>query len=128
MPAGWAEWLILPSLGISARLGHWFMIKAYSHAGCINTGAVHGTCNCWWPRSGSWLVYDNLPDGFTLLGMLVILSSGSLRAQRWSSGRAPGAMPTRWPQRPSSVCSQRSNSAAGIGRCKQEALHDPAAQ
>jgi S-adenosylmethionine uptake transporter len=23
-----------------------------------------------------WLIYDNLPDGFTLLGMIVILASG----------------------------------------------------
>ena len=41
-----------------------------------------------------WLIYDNLPDGFTLLGMLVILSSGSYVL---NDGRraAPGRVPTR---------------------------------
>jgi len=75
MPAGWAEWLILPSLGIFGTLGHWFMIKAYSHADASTLAPfmyVQLLVATFW----GWLIYDNLPDGFTLLGMLVILSSG----------------------------------------------------
>jgi len=75
IPAGWAEWLILPSLGIFGTLGHWFMIKAYSHADA-STLAPFMYVQLLVATFYGWLIYDNLPDGFTLLGMLVILSSG----------------------------------------------------
>ena len=75
MPDGWAEWLILPSLGVFGTLGHWFMIKAYSHADA-STLAPFMYVQLLVATFYGWLIYDNLPDGFTLLGMLVILSSG----------------------------------------------------
>lgn len=75
MPVGPAEWIILPMLGIFGSIGHWCMIKAYSKADAtalapfMYVQLLVATCY-------GWLIYDNLPDGFTLLGMLVILASG----------------------------------------------------
>ena len=75
MPVGIAEWVILPMLGIFGSIGHWCMIKAYSQADAT-TLAPFMYVQLLVATFYGWFIYDNLPDGFTLLGMLVILSSG----------------------------------------------------
>ena len=75
MPNIPAEWLILPALGVFGALGHWCMIKAYSIADAA-TLAPFMYAQLLVATFYGWLIYDNLPDGFTLLGMLVILGSG----------------------------------------------------
>ena len=51
------------------------MIKAYSQADAT-TLAPFMYVQLLVATFYGWFIYDNLPDGFTLLGMLVILSSG----------------------------------------------------
>jgi drug/metabolite transporter (DMT)-like permease len=75
MPVNLAEWLILPALGVFGAIGHWCMIKAYSHADAA-TLAPFMYVQLLVATFYGWLIYNNLPDGFTLLGMLVILASG----------------------------------------------------
>ena len=75
MPNIPAEWMILPALGVFGALGHWCMIKAYSIADAA-TLAPFMYAQLLVATFYGWLIYDNLPDGFTLLGMLVILASG----------------------------------------------------
>lgn len=75
MPNIAAEWIILPALGIFGALGHWCMIKAYSIADAT-TLAPFMYAQLLVATFYGWLIYDNLPDGFTLLGMMVILASG----------------------------------------------------
>ncbi len=75
MPNIAAEWIILPLLGIFGAAGHWCMIKAYSHADAA-TLAPFMYAQLLVATFYGWLIYDNLPDGFTLLGMLIILASG----------------------------------------------------
>ncbi len=75
MPNIAAEWLILPALGIFGAFGHWCMIKAYSNADAT-TLAPFMYAQLLVATFYGWLIYDNLPDGFTLLGMMVILASG----------------------------------------------------
>ena len=75
MPNIPAEWMILPALGVFGALGHWCMIKAYSIADA-STLAPFMYAQLLVATFYGWLIYDNLPDGFTLLGMLVILASG----------------------------------------------------
>lgn len=75
MPVNLAEWIILPMLGIFGSIGHWCMIKAYSKADAT-TLAPFMYVQLLVATFYGWLIYDNLPDGFTLLGMLVILASG----------------------------------------------------
>jgi drug/metabolite transporter (DMT)-like permease len=75
MPNIAAEWIILPLLGIFGAVGHWCMIKAYLRADAA-TLAPFMYVQLLVATFYGWLIYDNLPDGFTLLGMLVILGSG----------------------------------------------------
>lgn len=75
MPSSTAEWIILPMLGIFGSIGHWCMIKAYSRADATAL-APFMYVQLLVATFYGWLIYDNLPDGFTLLGMMVILSSG----------------------------------------------------
>lgn len=75
VPVGWSEWLILPSLGVFCTLGHWCLIKAYSRADA-STLAPFMYAQLLVATFWGWQIYDNLPDGFTLLGMLFILGSG----------------------------------------------------
>ena len=75
MPINMSEWLILPFLGFFGMVGHWCMIKAYSIADA-STLAPFMYVQLLMATFYGWLVYNNLPDGFTLLGMLVILASG----------------------------------------------------
>jgi drug/metabolite transporter (DMT)-like permease len=75
MPINLSEWLILPFLGLFGMVGHWCMIKAYSIADA-STLAPFMYVQLLIATFYGWLVFGNLPDGFTLLGMLVILASG----------------------------------------------------
>lgn len=75
MPNIAAEWMILPALGVFGAVGHWCMIKAYAKADAA-TLAPFMYAQLLVATFYGWLFYDNLPDGFTLLGMLVILASG----------------------------------------------------
>jgi drug/metabolite transporter (DMT)-like permease len=75
LPINLSEWLILPALGIIGATAHWCLIKAYSHADAATLAPfmyVQLLVATFW----GWAVFDNLPDGFTLLGMTVILGSG----------------------------------------------------
>ena len=75
MPNIPAEWMILPVLGLFGMAGHWCLIKAYAIADA-STLAPFMYVQLLIATFYGWLFYDNLPDGFTLFGMLVILASG----------------------------------------------------
>lgn len=75
MPNIPAEWMILPALGVFGAIGHWCMIKAYSRADAA-TLAPFMYAQLLVATFYGWLIFDDLPDGYTLLGMLVILASG----------------------------------------------------
>lgn len=69
------EWLILASTGVTSTIGHFFVNSAYKHAEAslltpfaylqIISAAAMG-----------WLVFNQLPDGLTALGIAVICASG----------------------------------------------------
>lgn len=69
------EWLILASTGVSSTLGHYLLNTAYKHAEAsiltpffyvqIVSAATMG-----------WLVFGQLPDGLTVIGIAIICSSG----------------------------------------------------
>jgi drug/metabolite transporter (DMT)-like permease len=70
------EWLLIISMGVTSTLGHFLMNCAYKNAEAsmlmpftymqIIAAATLG-----------WLLFDQFPDGFTLLGILIICSSGA---------------------------------------------------
>jgi drug/metabolite transporter (DMT)-like permease len=70
------EWLILASTGVTSTVGHYFVNAAYKHAEAslltpfvylqIISATVMG-----------WLVFGQLPDGLTALGIAIICASGA---------------------------------------------------
>ena len=75
MPIGFAEWMILPMLGIFGSLGHWCMIKAYEITDA-SALAPFMYVQLMISTFYGWLIFNTLPDAFTILGMSVILASG----------------------------------------------------
>lgn len=69
------EWLILASTGITSTVGHFLVISAYKHAEAslltpffylqIVSATMMG-----------WLVFEQLPDAFTAIGIGIICASG----------------------------------------------------
>lgn len=69
------EWVILASTGVTSTVGHYFVNSAYKHAEAslltpfvylqIISATVMG-----------WLVFDQLPDELTALGIAIICASG----------------------------------------------------
>lgn len=69
------EWLILASTGITSTIGHYLINSAYSHAEAsvltpfVYLQVVSATLM-------GWLVFGQLPDGMTAIGIAIICASG----------------------------------------------------
>jgi drug/metabolite transporter (DMT)-like permease len=69
------EWLILASTGVTSTLGHFFMNTAYKHAEAslltpfVYLQVVSATIM-------GWLVFNQLPDALTAVGIAIICASG----------------------------------------------------
>jgi drug/metabolite transporter (DMT)-like permease len=79
-----AEWLMLASLGVIATLGHVLITKAYEHgeasllAPLAFTEIIMAVVVGWW-------FFGDLPDGWTILGVAILIGSAvyiSLRERR----------------------------------------------
>lgn len=86
--------LLIASLGIWGMLGHFLLIRAFSHAPASVLSPFLYFQLVWASLLG-WLVFAHLPDGLTALGIASIAAAGlSLAfAQRPSAGAAPAAAP-----------------------------------
>lgn len=62
-------------LGIIASTGQYLMVLAYRHA-AASLLAPFSYMQLLWSTAMGWLVFAALPDGFTLLGAVVIVASG----------------------------------------------------
>jgi drug/metabolite transporter (DMT)-like permease len=67
--------LLLVSLGVYGGLGHWLIIKAYKQA-TATALAPYPYLQMVWMVGAGYLVFGDLPDGWTLVGAAVIVSSG----------------------------------------------------
>jgi drug/metabolite transporter (DMT)-like permease len=74
VPVGW-EWAGVAALGLFGGFGHWCMIRAYTKADAPTLAPFMYSQLAVTTLYG-WLVFNSLPDGYTLLGMLVIIGSG----------------------------------------------------
>ncbi|MEO8137047.1 MAG: DMT family transporter [Betaproteobacteria bacterium] len=68
-------WLALVALGIVGGVGHYLLIRAYENAP-PSTLAPFSYVQLMWSTLLTWLVFDHIPDGGTLLGMGIIVSAG----------------------------------------------------
>jgi drug/metabolite transporter (DMT)-like permease len=80
------EWPLLLGIGTFGLFGHWCMIRAYALATATALAPfmyVQLAFSTFW----GWLVFNRLPDGFTLVGVAFILTGGFV-ALRYERGRA----------------------------------------
>lgn len=75
MPQTALQWGLLAMTGICGGLGHWLLIKAYQRATTAAVAPYPYTQIIWMVGLG-WLVFGDLPDGWTLVGASVIILSG----------------------------------------------------
>ncbi|MSQ49582.1 MAG: DMT family transporter [Betaproteobacteria bacterium] len=81
LPFGWVtptdpwHWVLLGIIGLLASVGHFILIKAYDYASATGLAPFFYTQLVWVMLLG-WLVFDDFPDGWSLLGMGIIVAAG----------------------------------------------------
>jgi drug/metabolite transporter (DMT)-like permease len=75
LPSGPVEWLLLLLLGFIGAFGHWLLIKAYKQATTAALAPYPYSQMVWMIALG-YLVFNDLPDLWTLAGAAIIVASG----------------------------------------------------
>lgn len=75
MPQESWHWLLLLGLGFFGGFGHYLLIRAYKIA-TTSALAPYPYSQMLWMIGLGWLIFDDLPDAWTLLGAGIIVSSG----------------------------------------------------
>ncbi|WP_210320178.1 DMT family transporter [Pseudaminobacter soli (ex Zhang et al. 2022)] len=74
-PPGFLHLVLLVIIAACGGIGHWFLIKAYSIASTISL-APYPYLQMVWMIAAGYLVFGQLPDGWTLGGAAIIVASG----------------------------------------------------
>jgi drug/metabolite transporter (DMT)-like permease len=77
---GW-HWVLLGVIGLLASIGHYLLIRAYDYAGATLLAPYSYTVMVWAVLLG-FLVFGQLPDGWSVGGMVIIIVSGMFLASR----------------------------------------------
>jgi len=72
---------LILAIGVLASIGHFLLIKSYEFAGAGLLAPYTYTALVWAMLSG-WLVFGDFPDGWSLVGMGIIVLSGLYLANR----------------------------------------------
>jgi drug/metabolite transporter (DMT)-like permease len=75
LPPAPMHWLAMVGLGLLGGVGHFALIKAFQFAPAA-TVTPFGYTNLIWAVLFGYLIFGDLPDGWTVSGALVIASSG----------------------------------------------------
>lgn len=75
LPADAFHWFVLLSLGFYGAVGHWFVVRAYRLA-TTSSLAPYPYLQMVWMILAGYLVFDQLPDRWTVAGAAVIVASG----------------------------------------------------
>ncbi len=75
MPSGATAWVLLAATGAFGALGHFFLILAFSRAPASMLSPFIYTQIVWMTLSG-WLVFGDVPGGWTIAGASVVVASG----------------------------------------------------
>ena len=79
-----AQWLMLAWLGFVGAVGHFFMIKAFESAPASLLAPFDYTTLVWATLLGLF-IFGDFPDGWTIVGAMIIVSSGIYLIRRESS-------------------------------------------
>ena len=77
------QWLVLVWLGFLGAVGHYFMIKAFEIAPASLLAPFDYTTLIWATLLG-FVIFGDLPDGWTVMGAIIIMSSGLYLIRRES--------------------------------------------
>lgn len=77
------QWLFLVWLGLLGAVGHFFMIKAFEKAPA-SLLAPFGYTSLIWATFLGFFLFGDLPDAWTILGAVIIISSGFYLVKRES--------------------------------------------
>jgi len=69
------DWVLLGIIGLLASVGHFTLIRAYDYATTTGLAPFFYTQLVWVMLLG-WLVFGDFPDGWSLLGMAIVVASG----------------------------------------------------
>jgi drug/metabolite transporter (DMT)-like permease len=85
-------WPVLVLVGLLGGLGHVLLIRAFYQAPASSLSPFV-YLQMIWATSLGWLIFDQLPDGLTFVGMGIIALSGSLIViyRRYAKARGPSA-------------------------------------
>ena len=75
------HWALLGVIGVLASIGHYLLIRAYDYASATLLAPYTYTAMIWAMLLGL-LVFGHFPDGWSLVGMAVIVASGLFLANR----------------------------------------------
>ena len=79
MPHDWTLWAQLGLMGLLATVGHFFLILAYMRAPAATLTPYLYT-QIGFAMLGGWLVFNHVPDQWTLMGMGMVALCGALGA------------------------------------------------
>ncbi|MBV6638772.1 MAG: DMT family transporter [Mameliella sp.] len=87
-PDGFGLWLIVAGLAVTAALGEILVIRALDIAQAVVVAPMHYSLIIWGTFYG-YVVFSDLPDGWTLLGCGIIVASGlyTLHRERLAAKR-----------------------------------------
>ena len=71
----WLDWIGFVALGVFGGVGHFTLIKAFQNAPAA-TVTPFGYSSLIWATLFGFAVFGDLPDGWTVLGALIIAASG----------------------------------------------------
>jgi drug/metabolite transporter (DMT)-like permease len=74
-PPDWKVWVFLVLIGGFGALGHWFLILAHHRAPAALL-APFGYTQIVWMIGFGYIVFGDLPDGWTLTGAGIVIASG----------------------------------------------------
>jgi drug/metabolite transporter (DMT)-like permease len=69
------HWTLLAVIGLLASIGHFTLIKAYDYANATAVAPLFYTQLVWVMLLG-WLVFGDFPDGWSMVGMGIIVGAG----------------------------------------------------
>jgi len=81
MPVGWLHWTLFLTLGVLATIGHFVLIRAFDYAPATLLAPFVYSQLVWVMLLG-WFVFGDFPDGWSMVGMAVIVASGLYIANR----------------------------------------------
>jgi drug/metabolite transporter (DMT)-like permease len=79
LPQDWTVWAQLIAMGFLATVGHFFLILAYTRAPAA-TLTPYLYAQIGFAMLGGWLVFEHVPDQWTLVGMGLVALCGALGA------------------------------------------------